>query len=95
MNQFPIYKRHVDIFLELIEESTIIYIVGKTFDNSDSELNSMIRNRSQKLHKKLYLINHNIEEPEFIKKHEDLFNATSVQGWNDLAHYYQQNISEK
>lgn len=87
----PIYKRHVDGFLSLIEEATEIFIVGKTFDNSDEELNDLICEKSKKIKKQLFIIDHNFQKPNFIKKHEKIFNACYVRGWRDLEHYYNQN----
>ena len=83
----PIFKRHVDAFLKIIEGSTVIYLVGKTFNNSDDELISRIQERAQKLPKKLYLINHNFKNKEFRDFHKKIFNAKIVGGWYDLKKY--------
>jgi hypothetical protein len=94
-----IYKRHVDMFLKLIEESTIIYLVGKTFENSDYELFALIQERSKKLPKELYIIDKILDDPirkdDFIKNHEKLFNARFVKGWIDLAQYSELNKNNK
>ena len=60
-----------------------------------AELYSLIQENAKKIPKELYLIDTNLKnsttKDDFIKTHEKLFNAKFVQGWTDLAHYYESN----
>lgn len=86
--QYPIYAKHIIEFSKILEKSDEILIVGKTFRNSDKELNRIITTQRKNVKCKLVIIDPSVNDNSFIDFHEKLFNGTCNQRYLSLEDYY-------
>lgn len=86
--QYPIYASHIYEFSKSIEKSDIIFLVGKSFMNSDSELNNIIKQQRVDNPCDLVLIDPNIKNSDFVEYHEKLFNSTCIAKFSTLEEFY-------
>lgn len=86
--QYPIYSSHINEFAKSLEQVELIYLVGKTFMNSDYELNKIIQKQRSKSKCKLILVDPCCRNADFVKHHEELFNAFCVEKYFFLFDYY-------
>ncbi len=87
-NQYPIFASHIYEFSKSIEQPQLIYLVGKSFLNSDSELNNIIKQQRMDSKCKLVIIDPNCKDLKFIEYHEELFNGKCIEKYETLENYF-------
>jgi hypothetical protein len=88
-SNIPIYKHHIDRFIDVLRLSDKVIIVGKSFLNTDKDLADLIRFACSVKVKTLDIIDPKSEELEWKNYHEVLFNAQCVNHWPSLEAFYQ------
>jgi hypothetical protein len=92
--QYPIYEKHIYEFSRSLEEPDVIYLVGKSFLNSDAELNNIIKHQREDKTCDLVIIDPCCDKSGFISFHKNLFNAACIRTFLTLEDYYnEQNFS--
>jgi|GEM_PF-6954895 len=92
--QYPIFSSHIYEFSKSLENPDLIYLVGKSFLNSDSELNNIIEQQRKDYKCKLIIIDPNCINQEFIKFHEILFNGSCIEKYQNFEEYYNYNFKK-
>jgi len=88
-----VYRRHMIKYGQKIQYADEIILVGKNFNNSDSELNKFINNHAQGKKRTLKLIDPKVDDAPFIDYHCRLFNAKFEGGWKSLNDFYNSSSS--
>lgn len=70
-----VFKAHIESFKISLQEAEIIFLVGKSFMNSDNELNNLIIESCSSKKKALYIIDPSEKDSKFTDYHKNLFNA--------------------
>ena len=86
--QYPIYKDHIEAFLSCISESDEIILVGKSFMNSDRELNELIQKERSSKKCMITIVDPMVSYQEFINHHEMLFNGKCYRLYESLHNYF-------
>ncbi len=88
-NEYPIFKAHIDGFLSHLAETARLILVGKSFRNSDRELNKLMADKCRSSTRKLIIIDPQRDDPSFVTDHEVLFNAVCSEAFASLAAFAQ------
>ena len=86
--QYPIYKAHMEAFISHIGESDEVILVGKSFMNSDRELNTLIQKIRSTKKCNLTIIDPMVSNHEFVDHHEKLFNGKCYRQYESLRDYF-------
>ena len=86
--QYPIFASHIKEFSKSLEDPDIIYLVGKSFLNSDYMLNKMIGRQRSKTRCHLIIIDPNCTDSDFVDYHQNLFNGKCVEQFLKLEDYF-------
>lgn len=87
-NRYEVFKQHFSVFAKLLKRAKRVFLVGKTFNNSDREIYDIIKKNSAYKEKELILINPEVNNSEYINFHEELFNAKCIKMFRTITEYY-------
>jgi len=87
--QYPIYEAHIRGLVSHLQYSNKVVLVGKSFKNSDRELNELIYKACQSKSRDLTIIDPCISEVSFISHHESLFNGICKRKFKSFEEYGQ------
>jgi len=72
---------------KLIDAKEIV-LVGKNFNNADSDLNQLIKKWTSSNKKTIDLIDPSLDQKKFVDFHCSLFNAKFNRGWRSFEDFY-------
>jgi hypothetical protein len=87
--KFPVLEKHFDLLRLSLKQCHVVFLVGKSFLNTDSELVAYIQDCCVSHKRELYLIDPKTTESSFRDFHATLFNATLARAWSTMAHFYE------
>ncbi len=86
--KYDIFRKHLKKLYSLLEEAEEVFLVGKSFMNSDNELNNLIRQSSSNKKKIINIIDPNISNKDFVAHHEKLFNSNICKKFKTLRDFH-------
>jgi len=87
----PMFERHLVAFQYELSRATEVYLVGKTFDNADRDLNAMIRfATSEGTGRILHIIDPKSSDADFARFHCSLFHADPAEHYAALEAFEEQ-----
>ena len=87
-NAHDIFRKHIEKLKSLLLDAEEVWLVGKSFRNSDSELNYLIQTSCEKHKKLLHVINPDINNSDFMEYHAKLFNAKISSEYATMRDFY-------
>jgi hypothetical protein len=83
-----IYRSHIMQFKNKLIDAKEIVLVGKNFNNADSDLNQLIKKWTSSNKKTIDLIDPSLDQKKFVDFHCSLFNAKFNRGWRSFEDFY-------
>lgn len=88
MKKFPFFDEEYQLFLDKLRMADEIYLIGKQFKTADIDIAEEIREiRSNSKCKKIYYINPDTKDHEWVEYHNSIFNSATHQCFKNLEEY--------